>query len=83
MTPAWLSRKQFALVIGFVSLVGAAAFLSTGSSRPETISSAGTGAEWQCTRVAGILTTCSKVRHTDPVLRSSHKDKDKACLRRA
>ncbi len=84
MTPTWWTRKHLALIAGLVSLVCAAAYLSIGSSHPESFPSANAGVEWQCASIAGILRTCSKARRTEPVvpvLQSSHKYP--LCLRQA
>jgi hypothetical protein len=81
MTPAWWIHKKLALVVSLVALACAAAVLSGGLTHPEPTASASLGVEWQCIRIAGILTTCSRAPHTEPVLQSSQKKTQ--CLRRA
>jgi hypothetical protein len=81
MTPTLWTRKQLAFILAIVALLCAVAFLSIGLVHSEPLSDANLGAEWQCTRIAGILTTCSRTNHTVPVVHSSHKSP--LCLRRA
>jgi hypothetical protein len=82
MTPTLWTRKELAFIVAIVALLCAAAFLSIGLVHSEPLSDANLGADWQCTRVAGILTTCSKIQTTTrPIVHSSHKSL--LCLRRA
>ncbi len=75
------TRKQRVLMVAFVTLGGALASLSIGLLRSTPLSNAGLGVEWQCSKSALILTTCTKVFHTEPAFDSSRKDP--VCLRRA
>ncbi len=81
MTPAWRTCKNLALTAGLVSLVCGAAALSLKPSPAESFPTADSSVEWQCASVAGFLTTCTKVRHIEPVLQRS--EKYPLCLRRA
>jgi hypothetical protein len=81
MTPALWTRKEFAFIVAILALLCAAAFLSFGLVYPEPIPSASLGVEWQCTKIAGILTTCSRTHRTEPVLQSSQKNP--VCPRKA
>jgi hypothetical protein len=52
------SRKKFALIITMVTLACAA-----GLMRPKPFHNSGLSADWQCSKTAGILITCTK-NHT-------------------
>jgi hypothetical protein len=81
MTPTLWTRRQLAFILAIVALLCAVAFLSIGLVHSEPFSDANLGVEWQCTKVAGILTTCSRTQRIAPVMHSSHKNP--VCLRRA
>jgi hypothetical protein len=81
MTPTLWTRKQLAFIVAIVALLFTAAFLSIGLVHSEPFSDANLGAEWQCTKLAGVLTTCSKIQISQPVVHTSHKSM--LCLRRA
>jgi hypothetical protein len=69
----WTTRK-LASIGAAVTLTGAAALLSLALAYPKPISSAALGAEWQCTRTAFVLTSCSRIRPTEAVVQSARKD---------
>ncbi len=75
------TRKQLAFIVAIAALLCAVAFLSIGLVHSEPFSDANLGPDWQCTKVAGVLTSCSKVQTTRPIVRTSHKSL--LCLRRA
>jgi hypothetical protein len=81
MIPTLWTRKDIAFIVAILALLSAAAYLSIGLVHSAPFTDANLGAEWQCTRVAGILTTCSKIQTTGSVVHSSHKSA--WCLRRA
>jgi hypothetical protein len=81
MAPALWTRKELAFIIAILALLCAAAYLSFRLVYPEPVPSASLGVEWQCTKIAGILTTCSRTHRNAPVLHSSQKNP--VCLRRA
>jgi hypothetical protein len=64
MTGSWRNRKAF-LVITSV-LVCAAAAVSVSLAYPTPVSSPQLGADWQCHRSVGIVTTCHRVSHVAP-----------------
>ena len=69
------TRKNFVLVAAIVTLVGVAALLSIGLAYPEPIPNAALGADWQCSRLAFVLTTCTRVhRPAERVLVSARKE---------
>ena len=59
-THVW-TRKGLMLSVAIVTLAAIAAALSIGLAYPEPVSSAALGPDWQCTRLAFVLTTCSKM----------------------
>ena len=63
MTGYWRNGKAF-LVIALV-LVGAAAAVSL--AYPTPVPSPQLGADWQCHRSVGIVTTCHRVSHVAPM----------------
>ena len=64
MTGSWRNRKAF-LVIASV-LVCAAAAVSVSLAYPTPVPSPQLGADWQCHRSVGIVTTCRRVSHVAP-----------------
>jgi hypothetical protein len=81
MTRNLWTRKNFVLIATIVTLVGVAALLSVGLAYPEPIPDAALGADWQCSRLAFVLTTCTRVRQSAQRVPVSAR-KDPACLRR-
>jgi hypothetical protein len=81
MIGPWRTRKQRALMDAFTMLGCALAFVAIGLTHSTPLSHAGPGVEWQCSKSALILTTCTKVVHTEPAF--DRPRKDPACLRRA
>jgi hypothetical protein len=82
------TRKQLALITATVAFASAVACLSLVSTQASPNSSL--GADWQCSRTALIMTTCTRIRHTEsepaiqnakPVIHGSRKDP--ICLRQA
>jgi hypothetical protein len=60
----WWTRKNVVLAVAIVSLVCAIVFFAPGLSRPEPVLSAALGPDWQCSRLAFVFTTCSRVKHS-------------------
>ena len=54
--------------------------VSIGLAYPEPVSSAALGPDWQCTRLAFVLTTCRRSVRTDAAAASARRDAD--CPRR-
>jgi hypothetical protein len=79
MTPASWTRKQLALIAAVVFFASGAACLALAS--PVTFPSPTLGAEWQCRSIAGIFTTCTRVRDAEPALQSSRHEP--LCVRRS
>jgi len=53
------TRKGVVLVAAIVTFTCVAALLSVNLASPDPISSAALGADWQCSRIAFVLTTCT------------------------
>jgi hypothetical protein len=65
MTGQQWNRKILTLVVA--ALACAAVAVSISFAYPTRVASPALGAEWQCHRAAGILTTCSRVSHVTPM----------------
>jgi hypothetical protein len=65
MTGQQWNRKILALVVA--ALTCAVAAVSISFAYPTQVASPTLGAEWQCHRAVGILTTCSRVSHVMPM----------------
>ena len=70
---AWSFRGVVASV-AVVSLIAIVAAVSIGFAYPEPVSSGALGPDWQCTRVALVLTSCARVVRTDAVTTVAAKD---------
>jgi hypothetical protein len=62
MPHLWWTCKNFVIAAAVVSMVCAAAFVAMGLP-PEPDAGAALGPDWQCSRLALVLTTCSRVKH--------------------
>ena len=65
MTGQQWNRKILTLVVA--ALTCAAVAVSISFAYPTQVASPTLGAEWQCHRAVGILTTCSRVSHVVPM----------------
>jgi hypothetical protein len=63
---SWTRKKRF-LAAAIVACAGAAYF----SQRSEPAAGASLGTQWQCSRTAWILTSCTKAGHTESALQGS------------
>ena len=70
MTGQQWNRKILTLI--GAALACAAVAVSVSFAYPTQIASPTLGAEWQCHRTVGILTTCSRVSHVVPMNTRSH-----------
>lgn len=64
MSKLW-SVKGAALAAAGAAGAVLIAYLSLTLASPESVSSAALGPEWQCSRVAFVLTTCSRATETE------------------
>jgi hypothetical protein len=53
------TRKGVVVVAAIVTFACVGALLSVNLASPDPISSAALGADWQCSRIAFVLTTCT------------------------
>ncbi|MCA6107828.1 hypothetical protein [Bradyrhizobium cenepequi] len=60
------SRKGFALLAVIVVIGFGVALLSAGSLSHETVASAALGPGWQCSRIAFVMTSCTRDRRPEP-----------------
>jgi hypothetical protein len=72
MTSYFWTRKNFAVAAAVVTV--ACVVLAIGLAYPEPIPSAALGPDWQCTRLAFVLTTCARVARADSASASARKD---------
>lgn len=63
----WWNRKTLVLAAAAVVLACTMGFAATGLSYPEPVASAALGPDWQCSRVAFVLMTCSRVKSSQAV----------------
>ena len=60
------SLKGLVVSVAALTLLGVAAAISIGVAYPETVSSGALGPDWQCTRLALVFTSCSRVARAEP-----------------
>ncbi len=60
------SRNRKILVLIAAALSSAAIALCIGMAFPTPVANPALGADWQCHRSAGIVTTCQRVSHAAP-----------------
>jgi hypothetical protein len=58
----WWTRKNLVLAAAAISLACVIAFAMFGLSTPEPVLSAALGPDWQCSRLAFVFTTCSRIK---------------------
>jgi hypothetical protein len=71
MTGQQWNRKILTLVVAALTCAAVAASISF--AYPTQVASPTLGAEWQCHRAVGILTTCSRVSHVVPTNNPAHR----------
>jgi hypothetical protein len=64
-----MNRKALILIIAALSCAAVAVFI--GFVYPTPVANPALGADWQCHRSAGILTTCHRVSHAAPAIHRS------------
>ena len=65
MPQNWWTLKNLVLVATIAALVCVVAFVAIGLVSPEPVSSAELGPDWQCSRLAFIWTTCTRITRAD------------------
>jgi len=63
MTHNWWTPRSFASLAAMVSLVCVAVVVAIGLAYPEPVPSAALGPDWQCSRLAFVWTTCTRLKH--------------------
>jgi hypothetical protein len=61
MTSHFWTRKGFVLSVAVVMLIAVVAAVSIALAYPQPVSSVALGPDWQCTRLAFVLTTCTRI----------------------
>jgi hypothetical protein len=59
----WWTPRNLIFAVAIALLACAAATAALGLAYPEPVSSAGLGPDWQCSRLAFVWTTCSRLKH--------------------
>jgi len=59
----WWTLKSSVFAAAIASLACVAVIAVVGLARPDPVSSAALGPDWQCSRVAFVWTTCSRLKH--------------------
>jgi hypothetical protein len=59
----WWNRKNL-VVAAAVATLALMGFVVFGASYPEPAASAALGPDWQCSRLAFVFTSCSRVKHS-------------------
>ena len=65
MTPKLWSCKALMLITVIGATACVVALLSIGLTAHEPVTSTALGPEWQCSRFAFVLTTCSRAEHLE------------------
>ena len=61
MARNWWTARNLVFVAAIVSLACVAALVGIGLTYPEPVSSAALGPDWQCSRLALVWTTCTRL----------------------
>ena len=80
MTRKWWTPKNLVFVAAILSLACVAAFVVIGFAYPEPVSSAALGPDWQCSRLAFVWTTCTRLKSANTA--SAGVAREPACRRR-
>ena len=80
MTRNWWTPKNLVFVAAIVSLACFAAFVAIGFAYPEPASNAALGPDWQCSRLAFVWTTCTRLKRANAA--AAGVAREPACRRR-
>ena len=75
MTRNWWTPKNLVLITAVVSLACVATFVVVGLAYPEPVSNAALGPDWQCSRLAFVWTTCTRLPRAGAASVSVAKDR--------
>jgi hypothetical protein len=79
MTSHVWTRKGLVLSVAILTVAAVAVAVSIALAYPEPVSSAALGPDWQCTRLAFVFTTCTRI--VEPRSAATNTDGDPACAR--
>ena len=68
------NQKGLALVAAIATVACVVALLSIALASPEPVSSAALGPDWQCTRLAFVLTTCTRLVRAETAYAGTRED---------
>lgn len=80
MTRYGWTPKNLVFVAAIVMLVCVAALVVAGFAFPDPVSNAALGPDWQCSRLAFVWTTCTRLKPTRAA--AARVAREPACLRR-
>src|SRR5712664_497033 len=80
MARNWWTAKNLVFVVAIVSLACVAAVVAIGLVYPEPVSSAALGPDWQCSRLAFVWTTCTRLKQARAA--AGRAARDPVCLQR-
>jgi len=63
----WWTPKGFIFAAAIASLACVAVIVGIGLASPEPVSNAALGPDWQCSRLAFVWTTCTRLKHAQAV----------------
>jgi hypothetical protein len=75
----WWTSRRFVIAAAIVLFTCVACVAATGLAYPEPESSAALGPDWQCSRLAFVWTSCSRMKHARAA--SVHLARHPACRR--
>ena len=65
MTGPWRNRKAFLVIASVLTCTAVA--VSVSLAYPTPVAKPELGADWQCHRTAGIVTTCHRISRVEPM----------------
>src|SRR5213080_4377411 len=74
MTRNWWTAKNLVFVVAIVSFACIAAVVAIGLAYPEPVSSAALGPDWQCSRLAFVWTTCTRLVRAETAYAGTRED---------
>jgi hypothetical protein len=81
MTSTFRMPGQIAACVAVVTLVALATAVAIGLTHPEPVSSGALGPDWQCTRLALVFTSCTRIAAVKAASVARHKGP--SCSRRS
>jgi hypothetical protein len=81
MIHKWWTSKSFVVAVVIASLACVAVVVAIGLARPDPVSSAALGPDWQCSRLAFVWTTCIRLKQAEAAEVRVAKKKEPGCAR--